>query len=86
VGDASNERTAIEDIAETDFVGRESIKLEDCTAAEVGKDSSGLEGSTLGSVQAAATKFVIEKLDRLKDCTYGADCRLSFKSAIAICR
>jgi len=86
VGNACNERTAVEDIAATEFVGRESIKLEDCEAVEIGEDSLGLEGSTSGSVEAIATEFLGEKLDRFKDCTLVADCRLSFRSAIAKCR
>lgn len=86
VGNACNERTGRKDIAATDLVGSESIKLEHCAAVEVGEDSPGLEGSTLGSVEEAATEFVGAKLDRLNDCTLGADCRLSFRSAIAICR
>lgn len=77
VGGACNERTAIEDIAAIEFVRRQSIKLEDCAAVEVGEDSLVLEGSTLGSVEATATEFVGEKLDRLRDCTLRADCRLS---------
>lgn len=86
MGNACNERTAIEDIAVTEFAGRQSIKLEDCAAVEVGEDSPGLADSTLGSFEAAATEFVGEKSDRLKDLKLGADCRLSFRSAIAICR
>ena len=85
VGDACNERSAIEEIAATEFIGRESIKHEDCAAVEVGEDSLGLEGSTLGSVEATVTESLGKKLERLKDCTLGADCRLSFRSAIAIC-
>jgi hypothetical protein len=41
VGNACNERAAIKDIAATEFVGRESIKFEDCAAVEVGKDWPG---------------------------------------------
>ena len=66
VGNACNKRTAIEDIAATEFVGRESIRLENCAVVEVGEYSPGLQGSTLGSVEVAATEFVGEKLDSLK--------------------